>query len=155
MNKGKQALYGFNLLELLIAVSIVALLATLAVPSYQQQIIKAGAIQAQADLLALAAKMEEFRLSKATYVGAAGTLNEPIATGLPWIHNHYSPSSVEPEQKNYLLYIKAADNHSYQLFAKPVKQLYQPLLYTSLGQKFWDRNGDGLFSDDEACWQCY
>ncbi len=145
---------GFSLLELLIVVAVVALLSALGVSSYQQQVIRSAMLQGQTDLLTLAAKMEEFKLIYATYEGAAGKQNESKSIGLPWIHNSYSPSSGSELQKRYDLYIQAADNTSYELKAVPTSTKYPALLFKSSGSKYRDKNSDGVFSENEACWQC-
>lgn len=145
---------GFSLLELLITVAIIVMLATLSVSGYQRYVVKASIIQGQADLLALAAKMEAFRLGNFTYAGAAGAPNKPTATGKPWLYSSYSPSSAAPANKKFDLYILTADDDSYELLAQPTNDKAQRLLYTSSGGKYWDKNNDGKFQDSEACWRC-
>lgn len=145
---------GFSLLELLITIAIIVMLATLSMSGYQRYVVKASVVQGQADLLALAAKMEAFRLKKSTYIGAAGSPDKPTATGKPWLYSSYSPSSTAPKNKKFDLYITTADDYSYELLAQPLNDKAQRLLYVSSGSKYWDKNNDGKFQDSEACWRC-
>ncbi len=67
---------GFTLLELLVALAIVAILATLAVPSFQQQIRQARRADGQTALLKLAIEQEKFRANCACYANRIeGTRN--------------------------------------------------------------------------------
>lgn len=58
---------GFSLLELMIAVGIVAILAAIAVPGYQDQLRKARRADAQAALLAIAMEQERYRAQCTRY----------------------------------------------------------------------------------------
>lgn len=58
---------GFSLIELMIAVVIVGILATIAVPSYQSHIIKASRAAAQTELLELASIQEKIYLNSNAY----------------------------------------------------------------------------------------
>lgn len=58
---------GFTLLELMVAVAIVALLATLALPGYQQYVLRTQRAVARAALVDIAAKMEVEALKDRRY----------------------------------------------------------------------------------------
>jgi type IV pilus assembly protein PilE len=58
---------GMSLIELMVVVAIVALLATIAVPSYRQFLLKSHRAEAKAALLNLAAAQEKFYLQNNTY----------------------------------------------------------------------------------------
>ena len=62
---------GMTLIELMIVVAIVALLASIAVPSYRQYVLRANRIEATTALLQLAAAQEKFYLQNNTYAGNA------------------------------------------------------------------------------------
>ncbi|EGV32859.1 pilus assembly protein [Thiorhodococcus drewsii AZ1] len=52
---------GFTLIELMIGLALLAILATIAIPSYQQQVLQARRTDGQAGLMAIAIAQERFR----------------------------------------------------------------------------------------------
>lgn len=68
---------GFTLLELMIVVAVVAILAAIAIPGYQEQVRKTRRSEATAALLSVAQALERFSTVNGTYVGTAGN---PSAT---------------------------------------------------------------------------
>lgn len=60
---------GFTLVELMITVAIIAILAAIAIPSYQNQVIKAGRADGQTALLSAAQSMERCFTTNNTYTG--------------------------------------------------------------------------------------
>jgi type IV pilus assembly protein PilE len=64
---------GFTLAELLIAVAIVGILAAIALPSYQQQILRANRAQAKQFLEDIANRQEQYLLDQRAYTTKIGT----------------------------------------------------------------------------------
>lgn len=64
-------LKGFTLIELMIAVAIVAILAAIAYPAYNEQVTKARRSDAHAALMNTAALMEHYYTENNSYVGAS------------------------------------------------------------------------------------
>jgi type IV pilus assembly protein PilE len=62
-----QRAHGFSLIEVLVVVSVIALLATIAYPAYQDQIRKTHRSQAKAALADAVARQEQFFLNNKTY----------------------------------------------------------------------------------------
>lgn len=62
---------GFSLIELMIAVAIVAILAAVAYPSYQQHVIRGHRAAAQAQMLDLANRQQQFLLANRAYATKA------------------------------------------------------------------------------------
>ena len=63
---------GFTLIELMVAVAIVAILAAVAMPAYTQYVIRGNVPQATARLATLQVQMEQFFQDNRTFVGAPG-----------------------------------------------------------------------------------
>ena len=65
---------GFTLIELMIVVAVVAILASIALPMYQDQVRKGRRADAMAQLLTLAQAYERFYTSNNTYAGFWATV---------------------------------------------------------------------------------
>jgi type IV pilus assembly protein PilE len=67
---------GFTLIELMIAVAIIAILAAIAIPSYSEYVKRGRIIEAVSALSGMRVKMEQFFQDNRTYAGAcvAGTV---------------------------------------------------------------------------------
>lgn len=94
---------GFTLPELLVAVTIVGILAGVAYPAYQEQLRKTRRADAEGALLGLANAMERYFTENNTYIGAAGTKESPAPSGKPRIYADQAP--VEGSKKYYDLRI--------------------------------------------------
>lgn len=68
--KGRNPLRGFTLVELVVVVALVAILAAIALPAYNEQVRTSRRAAAQATLTEAAQCMERFNTSNGTYVGA-------------------------------------------------------------------------------------
>lgn len=66
-----RAAAGFTLVEMMIVVAMVAILASVAYPSYLSQVAKGRRADGKQALVELAQKMERFYSERGTYVGAA------------------------------------------------------------------------------------
>lgn len=76
----RSRLHGFTLIELMIVVAVVAILASIAYPSYNDAVRKSRRGQAKADLLEVAQLAERFRTVNGTYSGftvPSGNANSP------------------------------------------------------------------------------
>jgi len=90
---------GFTLIEVLIVVAIVGILAAIAYPSYVEQVNKMRRADAQAALVELAARLQEYYVDQSppTYVNAPlGIVNE-----------HYDLSfAVDPTATNFTIAVQ-------------------------------------------------
>jgi type IV pilus assembly protein PilE len=71
---------GFTLIELMIAVAIVAILASIALPSYQQSIIRGHRSAAQAEMMDIANRQQQFFLANRGYADALSDLGYSLPT---------------------------------------------------------------------------
>lgn len=62
---------GFTLIELMIAVAIVAILAAIALPSYQSYIIRGHRVAAQAQMMDIANREQQYFLANRSYANKA------------------------------------------------------------------------------------
>lgn len=113
---GNKRQHGFTLIELMITVAIVGLLATIAYPSYLENIRKARRADAQAALIGMAAAMERFMVnSNGSYANAAGS-----GATLPAAATFYPAQvPIDGGAATYSLRITALTGNSYTLSAIP------------------------------------
>lgn len=78
---------GFTLIELMIVVAIIAILAAIAYPSYQNYKIRTNRVEAQAELIFIAQRMNEYKGANGSFAGASvaqlyGSTTIPKTNGL-------------------------------------------------------------------------
>lgn len=141
---------GFSLIELLIAVAIVGILATIAYPSYLEQMRKTHRAECAGGLSSLGSAMERHFTVNSTYLGAAAGGAD---TGAPGIFSASCP--VDGGQPRYTLTIATATASSYTLQAVPVgtqaADKCGTLTFSNTGQK--GVVGATAGYDWEACWR--
>lgn len=80
---------GFTLIELMITVAVVAILAAVALPSYQQYVIRGKRAAAQAEMMDIANRQQQFLLANRSY--ADKTTLEASGYALPTeVSAHYA-----------------------------------------------------------------
>lgn len=96
---------GFTLIELMITVAIVAILASIAYPSYDQHVKKGRRENAKAELLGFVQNLERQYAIGYTYVGNLGDFNIPTQIPAPPSAAHYSVSITNQTKTSYTLTI--------------------------------------------------
>ncbi len=104
---------GMTLLELVFAVAMVAVLASIALPSYRNYVLRANRTEVRAALLGLATAQEKFYLQCNTYTT---TLNENAATDCGTGNLRYPVTS---ERGYYSISVTAADESAWTAKAEP------------------------------------
>lgn len=141
---------GFTLIEVMIVVAIVAILASIAYPSYQDSVAKGRRSDAMSALQGLAQAMERHYTNTGSYTAAASSGND---TGAPAIFSTKSP--IDGAATYYNLVITAATANSYTIQAQPagvqVGDGYIQL--QSTGERAWARSGGSSFAATDGCWE--
>lgn len=145
---------GFTLVEVVFATSIVAILASIAYPSYLQHIATSRRADAQGALLGLAAAMERHATThNFKYTGAAGSQAAPADSGDPWVFAKTVP--VSGGTATYNLKIAASAETSFTLEAIPTgaqaKDKCGTLTLTSAGLRGIKNAQADVKVDD--CWR--
>jgi type IV pilus assembly protein PilE len=94
---------GFTLIELMITVAIVAILAAVAYPSYQNHVVRTHRTAAKACLSELAQFMERYYTSNLTYVGASPSLGCTTDSGLDNRYSFPAPTGSAVTRTTYTL----------------------------------------------------
>ena len=72
---------GFTLIEIMITVAIIGILAAVALPAYQNYVLRAGRTEGQAALMDISARLEQYYLGNKTYTeDIPGDLNTNTTT---------------------------------------------------------------------------
>lgn len=86
---------GFTLIELLIVVVLIAILASIALPSYQNYIKRGHANTAAADLTALASSVENYFQRKLEYPSSLGDINTWSPASKTFTYEYESGGSAD------------------------------------------------------------
>lgn len=134
---------GFTLIELMITVAVVAILASVAYPSYINYIVRANRSAAQSFMYAVANKQEQYILNARTYANDLTSLNIAV------------PAEVSPNYTVTVTANMAATPPSYTVTATPIgSQLSRD---TKCGTLTLDGAGtktkSGTAATDAECWK--
>ena len=130
---------GFNLIELLIVVVVVAVLAAIAYPSYVEYQRKANRVEAQAELLDIAKKLQRYKVANLSYRNGVtfvtlANIGETVPLNVPRQGTAY-----------YRINLTGVTNNTWLLQAQPInntiQQLDGALALNHRGEKCW---GKGL-----------
>ncbi len=120
----------FSLLELLIAMAIVATLACIAYPSYQHYLLKAHRNQAEMDLMNTAEQLENYYSLNGSYQNAT-----------------FTQLHVKDHSTYYLYQLKSLTEENYSLIANPIGNQFQDPCST-----LWIRSDGSHGGNQENCW---
>ncbi len=150
---------GFTLIELMITVAIVAIIASIALPSYQTTVAKSRRADAKVALMGFANAMERHLTINNTFCNAAdGSGSDTCGDGgnndrgAPSIFSNRSPSDGNTIYYNLTISLVSAS--SYTLLATPVNgQTGDGILtLTHTGVRAWDKDGSNSIDAGEQTW---
>jgi len=150
---------GFTLTEILIAVAIIAVISSIAIPLYTQYSLRTFRTEAQSDLLLCAQGME--RLAATTGFSYAGQVDTDSDGTGDADNGAVSPNMCNPRSTlRYSISIQnvPANGASFEIIAAPLAGSAVAtdgrLLIDSASSQFWDENNDADFNDaGEDDWQ--
>lgn len=138
MTQNKNLKFGFSLIEILIVISITAILISIAYPNYQHHIVQVKRNEAKMGLTELAAKLENYYSLNNQYAGATLT-NLGMET--------------ETYDHSYQFEITQLTNLTYQITATPLGN--QAKLDQNCGNLLLDQTGEKSITGSmpvEYCW---
>ena len=145
----------FSLIEIMVALAIVAVVVALAVPMYQAHSVRAYRTQAQADLLQCAQGMERHAALTMGYGSAVDVDGDgrgdqstgPVSENLCKVASPHYRISVRSADAAHFVLRAEASGATNPVAADGVLEL------DAAGGRRWDRNNDGDFGDDgEGGW---
>ncbi len=131
---------GFTLIELMIAVAILAIVAAVALPLYNQYSKRTYRTEAQSDLLDCAQGLERYAAQNFDYNGV--TLADVC-----------NPRSVA--QNRYDFALNVPDGDSFTITATPKNAMAGTgmLTYDNAGVRGWDKDNSGTIDAGEQTWE--
>lgn len=148
----------FTLIELMIAVAIVGILAAIAIPAYQDSVMKSRRADAKGALLGLASALEKHFTTNNSYCDAGGT-GGADACGSSAVNDTGSPSpSVFASQSPatgtayYLLTVTAATATTYTIQAAPTGTQAVDKCGTLILDNLNQKTVSGTTLDAATCW---
>lgn len=137
---------GFTLVELLVALAIMAIISAIAVPIYTQYSVRTQRTNAEKDLMLCAQSMERLASATFTYAGHVGGGDTGAVTA----------NICVPTTTMYSVVVTAANANAFTIRATPTSG---PVMGNGMleidasGAQRWDQNNDGDFGDtNETGW---
>jgi type IV pilus assembly protein PilE len=145
---------GFSLIELMVALAIMALVAAIAVPLYTQYADRTYRSQAMSDLLNCGQGLERFASINFSYENSADTDADGLgdADAGPIAAQICDPASVREDR--YVIAVDG-DDTGFTLTATPQGEMAEDglITYNSAGVRGWDRDGNDTIAAAEETWE--
>ena len=154
MRAGRQMSFGFTLIELMVALAIMAIVAAVAMPIYTQYSNRTYRSEAQADLLNCAQALERLASVNFSYRGAGDTDNDGVGDADNGVVATQVCDARSVRAGRYAITV-AGDDTTFTLTATPQGGTDQDRLLTfdSAGVRGWDEDGANGIEADEQDWE--
>lgn len=130
---------GFTLIELMIVITIVAIIAAFAFPSYQESVINAKRVDAQADMMSIANRLQKYKIANFSFLKAGGASVTLSDIG----QANQTPQSSRPL---YDLVLSNVTASTWTLTATPITTSTQygngHIVLNHRGQRCWSKKTD-------------
>ena len=145
---------GFSLIELMVALAIMALVAAIAVPLYTQYADRTFRSQAMSDLLNCGQGLERFASINFSYENAADTDDDGTGDADVGAIATQICDSASVREGRYEIDVDG-DDTGFTLTATPRNEMADDglITYDSAGVRGWDRNGDDAIAAAEETWE--
>lgn len=149
--RGRRQLTGFTLVELMIVITIVAVLAAIAIPSYQAQVRKGRRTDARSAVLDLASREERYYSASNQYTTDPTLLGYPAGAfnSLPIGSGYYTVNVTQPTGVNSFLVSSVPVAGSTQVNDAQC----QYFSVDNFGRQFSSDTGAGGTDTSSDCWK--
>lgn len=143
---------GFTLIELMIVVALIAILTSIAYPSYQNSVFKTKRTEAQAEMLDVAQRLQRFKIANFSYVPIVNDKEVPVDL------EQLQHSGILPSQgqRLYTLNLVNVTPTSWTLVATPLagqQMQYDGVICLNHRQhKFWSKGKTACNLSENSNW---
>lgn len=131
---------GVTLIELMVVVAIIAVLMAIAMPMYQQTVIRNNRVAVQAEMMKASGLLERYKARQLTYTGANFTGLGMSTTATTTLNFPYAGTA------NYTLTLTLPTINTWQLRATPINRQATAndgaLVLDSMGRQCWSYNNN-------------
>jgi type IV pilus assembly protein PilE len=137
---------GFSLVEIMIALVVVAILVAIALPSYKNYQIKVSRVAAQSEMIEIGAHLNQYLITQRSLLKDSSTTTGP----LKFIPEHLPRHDTAA----YSLSLDIPTASTWYLIATPLANTRQAnngiLVLTSKGYRCWDKENKGVCGKDSS-----